>query len=120
MHTPETRSAIPSSDRSESPSGPPTSNGLPANPVKVDDSNVNAGYANFCRLSASPEELLMDFGLNPSPVANAAQTVRVKQRIVTGWYTAKRLVNALQLALQRHESAFGVLETDVRKRVKNE
>ena len=33
-------------------------------------------------------------------------------------YTAKRLLSALSMALQRHEQAFGVLETDVRRRVK--
>ena len=34
-------------------------------------------------------------------------------------YTAKRLLSALGMAVQRYESAFGVLETDVRKRVKS-
>jgi hypothetical protein len=33
-------------------------------------------------------------------------------------FTAKRLLAALSMALQRHETAFGVLETDVRRRVR--
>ena len=33
-------------------------------------------------------------------------------------YTAKRLIHALGVALQRHETAFGAVETDVRKRVR--
>jgi hypothetical protein len=41
----------------------------------------------------------------------------VNQRIVTNFFTAKRMLHALQLTLQRHEQAFGVLETDVQKRV---
>ncbi|HEV8001433.1 MAG TPA: hypothetical protein VGP63_16210 [Planctomycetaceae bacterium] len=33
-------------------------------------------------------------------------------------FTAKRLLAALGMALQRHENAFGNVETDVRKRVR--
>jgi hypothetical protein len=36
---------------------------------------------------------------------------------VTNYYTAKRLLHALQMTLQRHEATFGVLEIDVQKRV---
>lgn len=86
--------------------------------VTVDDSSVHAGYANFCRVSSSPEELILDLGLNPQPYAAGAVTVNVNQRIILNHYTAKRLLSALSMALQRHEQAFGVLETDVRKRVK--
>ena len=39
------------------------------------------------------------------------------QRIVTNYYTAKRMLQALHMSVQRHEQAFGVLETDVQKRV---
>ena len=35
----------------------------------------------------------------------------------TNYYTAKRMLHALQLTVQRHEATFGVLETDVQKRV---
>ena len=36
--------------------------------VEVDDTHVIAAYANFCRVTGSPEELIIDFGLNPQPV----------------------------------------------------
>ena len=39
------------------------------------------------------------------------------QRIITNFYTAKRMLAALQMTIQRHEATFGVLETDVQKRV---
>ena len=87
--------------------------------VTVDDSQVSAGYANFCRVSSSPEELILDLGLNPQPYATGNVTVHVNQRIILNHFTAKRLLSALSMALQRHEQAFGVLETDVRKRVKS-
>ena len=90
----------------------------PTQQVTVDDSGADAGYANFCRVSSSPEELILDLGLNPQPYATGDVTVNVTQRIILNHFTAKRLLSALSMALQRHEQAFGVLETDVRKRVK--
>jgi hypothetical protein len=88
--------------------------------VVVDDSAATAGYANFCRVSSTPEELILDLGLNPTPYATGKVDVKVNQRIILNHFTAKRLWSALSMALQRHEQAFGVLETDVRKRVKNQ
>jgi Protein of unknown function (DUF3467) len=85
--------------------------------VRVDDSKVSALYANFCRVTGTPEELIIDFGLNPQPFGIPSEPVVVSERIVTNYYTAKRMLHALQLTLQRHEAAFGVLETDVQKRV---
>ena len=85
--------------------------------VRVDDSKVSALYANFCRVTGTPEELIIDFGLNPQPFGIPLEPVVVSERIVTNYYTAKRMLHALQLTLQRHEAAFGVLETDVQKRV---
>ncbi|QDU80848.1 hypothetical protein Pla110_25840 [Polystyrenella longa] len=86
--------------------------------ITVDDSEVNAGYANFCRVSSTPEEMILDLGLNPNPYGAANTNIKVNQRIIMNHYTAKRLLGALGAAVQRHEGAFGVLETDVRKRVK--
>jgi hypothetical protein len=97
---------------------PTTAPATDAAHVEIDDSRTLADYANFCRLTATPEELLIDCGLNLQPTATSTQPAMVTQRIVTGWYTAKRLIQVLQLALDRHEAAFGVLETDVRKRVR--
>lgn len=76
------------------------------------------GYANFCRLTGSPEELLIDFGLNPQPTGTPTRPVAVSNRIVTGWHTAKRLLQVLELSVARHEAAFGVVETNIQKRVR--
>lgn len=88
-----------------------------AQQLKVDDSKLHAMYANFCRVTGTPEELIIDFGLNPQPFGVPTEPVVVNQRIVTNFFTAKRMLHALQLTVQRHEQAFGVLETDVQKRV---
>jgi hypothetical protein len=86
--------------------------------LEIDDSNTVACYANFCRMTGTPEELIIDFGLNPQPVGAPTQPVVAKQRIVTSLYTAKRMLQALQQAVGRHEAMFGALETDVQKRVR--
>ena len=85
--------------------------------IKIDDSKVSANYANFCRVTGTPEELIIDFGLNPQPFGVPTEPIPVTQRIVTNFYTAKRMLHALQMTIQRHEATFGVLETDVQKRV---
>ena len=85
--------------------------------VEVDDKSAVCSYANFCRVTGTPEELILDFGLNSQPYGVPTEPVEVKQRIVTNYYTAKRMLQALHLSVQRHEQAFGVLETDVQKRV---
>ena len=87
---------------------------------KFDDSKVTATYANFCRVTGTPEEIIIDFGLNPQPIATPTQPIVVNDRIVMNFYTAKRMLIALQTTIMRHEQAFGVLEVDVQKRLKNQ
>ncbi len=74
-------------------------------------------YANFVKVGPAPEELVLDFGLNPNLPGSPVVPIKVSQRLVMNYFTAKRLWGALALSLQRHEQAFGVLETDVNKRV---
>lgn len=85
--------------------------------VEVNDDSATAGYANFCRVTGSPEELIVDFGLNPQPMGVPKDPINVNQRIVMNFYTAKRLLAALQMSIAKHEAVFGVLETDINKRV---
>jgi len=85
--------------------------------VQVEDKHAICSYANFCRVTGTPEELIIDFGLNSQPFGVPSEAVQITQRIVTNYFTAKRMLHALHLSVQRHEQAFGVLETDVNKRV---
>ena len=85
--------------------------------IPIDDSKAMALYANFCRVTGTPEELIIDFGLNPQPFGVPSEPVAITQRIVTNYYTAKRMLYALHLTVQRHEQTFGALETDVQRRV---
>jgi hypothetical protein len=85
--------------------------------MRLDESKMISSYANFARVTGTPEEVIVDFGLNPQPFGVPTDPVPVSQRIVMNFFTAKRLLAALHMTLQRHEAAFGVLETDVQKRV---
>ncbi len=86
--------------------------------VQVKDEDAIALYANFCRVTGSPEELIVDFGLNPQPIGVPKDPIHVKQRIIMNYFTAKRLLAALNMSIHRHEQVFGVLETDVQKRLR--
>ncbi len=57
--------------------------------IDVDDTKAVSSYANFCRVTGTPEELIIDFGLNTQPFAQPPQSVNIVQRIVTNYYTAK-------------------------------
>ena len=84
----------------------------------VEADGLTAAYANFVQVRPSPEELVLDFGLSPNlPGGGPVVAVKISDRLVLNYFTAKRLWGGLGLALQRHEQTFGVLETDVNKRV---
>lgn len=85
--------------------------------IKLDESKALAAYANFCRVTGTPEEVILDLGLNAQPFGTPTDPILVSQRIILNYYTAKRMLAALHMTVQRHEAAFGVLETDVQKRV---
>src|SRR5579862_1983641 len=82
-------------------------------PFAVDTAGLSTVYANFCRVTGTPEELVLDFGLNTAMAPIAGEPIRLTHRLVTNFYTAKRLLGALHMAIQQHESVYGVLEVDV-------
>jgi len=95
--------------------GNPEQRGAQVPPVEEPE-GLPALYANFCRMASTPEELVLDFGLNPPAFGGATQPVKVAQRIVVNYYTAKKLWALLGAALQRHEQLFGAIEIDANKR----
>ncbi len=88
--------------------------------IELNDQDVDALYANLCRVSSTPEEVILDLALNPNPMGVTDQVLKVTQRVILNHFTAKRLAALLTATVQRHEQAFGRLETDVRKRLKSE
>jgi hypothetical protein len=96
---------------------PPTQQVQQPTEVIVDDSGVTPAYSNFCRVTATPEEVIVDCGLNTQPFAEGRQEVKANHRIIMSFYTTKRLLTALGMTVQRHEQTFGAIELDVRRRV---
>ena len=107
------------SDRSHESNGRPEASlsGAAGFPAASEPEDLSACYANFVRVASTPEELVLDFGLNTNVAGTNQGPVRIAQRLVVNYYTAKRLWMTLGAALQRHEQTFGALETDVNKRV---
>jgi hypothetical protein len=105
----------------QQPDEPNLKSDEPADPSKidVDDHDVLGAYSNFCRVSGTPEEVILDFGLNPRPSTPGNQQVRATHKIVLSYYTAKRLAAALVMSIQRHERTYGPIELDVRKRMQS-
>ena len=99
------------------PAAAATASPLAPQAIQGDESKALACYANFCRVTGTPEEILLDFGLNPQPFGAPTSPIALSQRIVCNYFTAKRLLGALQMTSQRHEQAFGALETDIQRRV---
>ncbi len=84
----------------------------------VDASALSSTYTNWYRVTGTPEELVLDFGLNPQMGQLPQEPIKLTTRLVMNFFTAKRLLSALHFAVQRHESFFGFLEVDIQKRVR--
>ena len=62
--------------------------------LTLDESKAHSCYANFCRVTGTPEELIVDFGLNKQVAGNTPDTIQLTQRIIVNFFTAKRLAAA--------------------------
>jgi len=102
------------------PALPPNVPAQPQQPTEfpVDRSHLASAYTNYCQVIGLPEELLLDFGLNSTGDSTATTPVQMNHEVVLNYYTAKRLLNALAFAVNRHENFFGALEVDVQKRIR--
>src|SRR5262245_40721258 len=107
--------AEPNPQTPETPQGQPAQ--APQPEIVLDDRNAHVAYANFARVTATPEELIMDLALNPNPFNQGKQDIQVTQRLIMNFYTAKRLLIALHQTIQRHEQTYGSIELDLRRRV---
>ena len=105
----------------------------PANPgdpgaqqvrVAVDERTMTTTYANAFRTNGTPEEVMLDFGLNlvnPAPQSEAQPNVvfQVTNRVIMNYFSAKRLAITLSQLVRHHEDQFGELQLDVNKRRKD-
>ena len=82
----------------------------------TDSSSLSTIYTNFCRVSITPEELVLDFGLNTSMTPNPAEPIKLTHRVVMNFYTSKRLLLALHDVVTRFENTYGALELEIARR----
>ena len=83
------------------------------------DASAHATYSNLCRVTGTPEEVIMDFALNPNAFgAVVDEPMKIDHRIVMGYEAAKRTALVLLETMRRHEERFGEIELDPRKRLK--
>src|SRR5438105_3772323 len=92
----------------------------PAQPPQfpIDYSQLSTVYTNFCRVSVTPEELVLDFGLNTQMQPTPGETIKLTHRVVMNFYTAKRLMNALLGVVSQFENTYGVIELDFQRRAR--
>ncbi|MGD0651870.1 MAG: DUF3467 domain-containing protein [Verrucomicrobiia bacterium] len=83
------------------------------------DESAHATYSNLCRVTGTPEEVIMDFALNPNAFGPAVdEPMKIDHRIVMGYEAAKRTALVLLETVRRHEERFGEIELDPRRRLK--
>jgi Protein of unknown function (DUF3467) len=83
--------------------------------------NIKAEFANFARFSTTPDEMMVELGVQVAgQTAESPSTFDVRQRVIFGWIMAKRLANALTDSVRQYESVYGVLEIDSGKRRETE
>jgi hypothetical protein len=95
---------------------PQPQQGQPQTEVVLDDKSAHIAYANFARVTATPEEVIIDFALNPNPFMTGKQEIPVAQKLILNFFTAKRLLMALSHTLQRHEQTYGSVELNLLRR----
>jgi hypothetical protein len=89
--------------------------------VQVDVSKMETIYANFVRLSlsSSTEEVVMDVGMHTGILTPAGmEPISLTHRLIMNPFVAKRLLESLRQIVGRHEQAFGALEVDPQKRLR--
>jgi len=78
---------------------------------------ISPAYFNFVGFCPSPEELTLELGLNRNSPGMRPVPIVVHQICTMNYFTAKRLMHALGIALEQHEKVFGNVEVEVTKRI---
>jgi len=90
----------------------------PAAP-QIDAANLKATYANVCRIAQTPNEVIVDFGMNPNFFGQMLdEPLKLDTRVIMSHDAAKRLCLHLMATIQNFETKYGPIELDVTKRLK--
>lgn len=89
--------------------------------VHIDERHLQTSYVNGFRSTTSPEEVVLDFGLNLIQQTGSRENPKdivfhAESRIVMNWYCTKRLALGLTKSVQRFEQEFGEIELNTTNR----
>jgi len=86
--------------------------------IAVDDANARICYSSNCMISATSEEVILDFahGMKRAADNGDPDLLMVDTKVFMSLWAAKRLALQLGQVIQNYEGAYGPLETDPRKR----
>jgi len=116
----------------QKPAAPQPIAGQPAQPgqqtpqeirVHLDERQLHTSYANTFHVNATPDEVMIDFGLNlvsrvPGPTGQPEVLSQSNDRVIINYFLAKRLAIMLGQVVRQYEEQFGQLELDPAKRRK--
>ena len=87
--------------------------------TQIDITGMQTSYANVCRIAQTPNEVIVDFGLNPNFFGNILdEPLKLENRVILSHDAAKRLCIHLTATIQNYEARYGPIELDVTKRIK--
>lgn len=87
--------------------------------IRIDETKMANTYANTIRTATTPDEIVLDFGLNLPQQAQQNQPptmhFAIGSRVILNWQSAKRLLGSLNQAVANHEQAFGEIDLSPRQ-----
>jgi hypothetical protein len=78
--------------------------------LRIEESRMKTSYANTIRTTTTPDEVVLDFGMNmPMPTPDGQQAIMfdVGSRVVLNWRGAKRLAISLGQVIRQFEQVNG-------------
>ena len=85
--------------------------------LQIREEKMNTVFSNIFRLSATQEDLFLDFAVNMQHQDKPNTVVMdVNTRVAMSFYAAKRLALGLSQAVQRYEQVYGPIQLDPRQR----
>ncbi|HLO41525.1 MAG TPA: DUF3467 domain-containing protein [Phycisphaerales bacterium] len=81
--------------------------------LRIDESKMHTTYSNTIRTSTTPEEVVLDFGINmpmPSPEGQPVMMFAVGSRVVMNWAGIKRLAINLGQVVRQYEERNGEIQ----------
>ena len=83
--------------------------------LRIDERKMQTSYGNTFRTYATPEEVVVDFGVaevhgNGRPDGPVNVKINADKRFVMTYHSAKRLALLLEKIVRRHEERFGTMK----------